>query len=314
MNPVDPAASDVDPFAAVAPFYDLDLEGYDDDLFLYRQLASEAGGAVLELGCGTGRVARALADEGVEVVGVDLSRSMLAIARDRLAGSDVTFHEADFRTLDLGRRFPLVLVPLGGLQHMATVDDVVLALDCAATEFFKNGSYVMEGAGQTLDAAGMIAFYDDLLTSYPIISIEDGLAEDDWDGWVAMTAEMGGRVQLVGDDLFVTNSERLALGLDKGAANSILVKVNQIGTLTETLEAVEMAHKAGYTAVMSHRSGETEDSTIADLAVATNCGQIKTGSTSRSDRMAKYNQLIRIEEHLGPAGRYGGRAFLEKWG
>ena len=192
--------------------------------------------------------------------------------------------------------------------------DVVLALDSASTEFFKNGKYQMEGEGKTLDAAGMVKFYEGLVGRYPIVSIEDGMAEDDFDGWALLTKALGGKCQLVGDDLFVTNPARLADGITKGLANSILVKVNQIGTLTETLAAVEMAHKAGYTAVMSHRSGETEDSTIADIAVATNCGQIKTGSLSRSDRLAKYNQLIRIGEHLGPAAVYGGNALKRKRG
>ncbi|MEX1203657.1 MAG: phosphopyruvate hydratase, partial [Dongiaceae bacterium] len=191
-------------------------------------------------------------------------------------------------------------------------DDVALALDVAATEFFKDGKYRLAGEGKTLDAAGMVKLYVDLAGRYPILSIEDGLAEDDWDGWAALTAELGGRVQLVGDDLFVTNPARLARGIARGVANAILVKVNQIGTLTETLDAVEIAHKAGYRAVMSHRSGETEDATIADLAVATNCGQIKTGSLSRSDRLAKYNQLLRIEEELGPAARYAGAAALRR--
>ncbi len=191
-------------------------------------------------------------------------------------------------------------------------DEVALALDVAATEFFKDGKYHLAGEGKTLDAAGMVKLYADLAGRYPILSIEDGLAEDDWDGWAALTAELGGRVQLVGDDLFVTNPARLARGIARGVANAILVKVNQIGTLTETLEAVEIAHKAGYRAVMSHRSGETEDATIADLAVATNCGQIKTGSLSRSDRLAKYNQLLRIEEELGPAARYAGAAALRR--
>ncbi len=190
--------------------------------------------------------------------------------------------------------------------------DVVLALDSAATEFFKNGKYAMEGEGKTLDGAGMVKFYEDLVKRYPIVSIEDGMAEDDFEGWAALTKSLGSKVQLVGDDLFVTNPERLSMGIEKNLANSILVKVNQIGTLTETLTAVEMAHKNGYTAVMSHRSGETEDSTIADIAVATNCGQIKTGSLSRSDRLAKYNQLIRIEEHLGSAAVYGGAAFKKR--
>jgi enolase len=193
-------------------------------------------------------------------------------------------------------------------------EQIGLALDTASTEFYKNGQYHLEGEGKVLDAAGMVALYSKLTASYPILSIEDGMAEDDWDGWKALTRAIGDRVQLVGDDLFVTNPERLATGIERGIANAILIKVNQIGTLTETLTAVEMAHKAGYRAVMSHRSGETEDSTIADLAVATNCGQIKTGSLSRSDRIAKYNQLLRIEEELGSAARYGGRAALARKG
>jgi enolase len=191
-------------------------------------------------------------------------------------------------------------------------EDIMLALDCASTEFFKNGKYEMEGAKKSFDQKGIVKFYAKLVKSYPIISIEDGCAEDDLDGWEMLTEELGGKVQLVGDDLFVTNPARLSMGIDKGLANSILVKVNQIGTLSETLEAVDMAHKAGYTAVMSHRSGETEDSIIADLAVATNCGQIKTGSLSRSDRLAKYNQLIRIEEELGSSARYAGKAIVKR--
>lgn len=191
-------------------------------------------------------------------------------------------------------------------------DDVVLGLDAASTEFYKDGRYALEGEGKTLDSAGLVAYYEDLVKRYPIVSIEDGMAEDDWEGWAAITSALGKRVQLVGDDLFVTNPERLSQGIARGIGNSILVKVNQIGTLTETLQAVEMAHKAGYTAVMSHRSGETEDATIADLAVATNCGQIKTGSLSRSDRLAKYNQLIRIEEQLGRAASYAGRSVLRQ--
>ena len=189
-------------------------------------------------------------------------------------------------------------------------DDMFLALDCASTEFFKDGRYDLAGEGKTLDAGEMAQYLADLVARYPIVSIEDGMAEDDWDGWKALTDAIGDKCQLVGDDLFVTNTKRLADGIAKGVANSILVKVNQIGSLTETLNAVEMAHKAAYTAVMSHRSGETEDSTIADLAVATNCGQIKTGSLARSDRTAKYNQLIRIEQELGPAATYAGRAVL----
>jgi enolase len=191
-------------------------------------------------------------------------------------------------------------------------DEVMLALDAASTEFFKNGKYVMEGEGKTLDGAGLVKFYEGLVGRYPIVSIEDGMSEDDWAGWAALTEALGKKVQLVGDDLFVTNPKRLAEGLAKGVANSILVKVNQIGTLSETLETVEMAQRAKYTAVMSHRSGETEDATIADLAVATNCGQIKTGSLSRSDRLAKYNQLIRIEEQLGEQAHYAGRSVLKK--
>jgi enolase len=190
--------------------------------------------------------------------------------------------------------------------------DVALGLDAASTEFFKDGKYHLDGEGKVLDAGGMVDFYAKLAAAYPIVSIEDGMAEDDWAGWKALTDKLGGKVQLVGDDLFVTNPARLADGIKRGVANAILIKVNQIGTLTETLEAVEMAHKAGYRAVMSHRSGETEDATIADLAVATNCGQIKTGSLSRSDRIAKYNQLIRIEEQLGSAARYGGHAALAR--
>ena len=190
--------------------------------------------------------------------------------------------------------------------------DIVLGLDAASTEFYRDGKYHLEGEGIILDSAGMAAFYDRLCGAFPIVSIEDGMAEDDWAGWKTLTDKLGARVQLVGDDLFVTNTKRLAEGIRKGVANAILVKVNQIGTLTETLEAVEMAHKAGYRAVMSHRSGETEDATIADLAVATNCGQIKTGSLSRSDRNAKYNQLLRIEESLGEAARYAGSSVLAR--
>jgi enolase len=189
-------------------------------------------------------------------------------------------------------------------------DDVMLALDCAATEFFKNGRYEMVGEGKSLSPLEMADYLADLAARYPIFSIEDGMGEDDFEGWKALTDKIGDKVQLVGDDLFVTNPERLAMGIGKGLANSLLVKVNQIGTLTETLEAVSLAQRSSYTAVMSHRSGETEDATIADLAVATNCGQIKTGSLARSDRLAKYNQLIRIEEELGNAARYAGRSIL----
>ncbi|WP_417683858.1 phosphopyruvate hydratase [Roseibium sp.] len=190
-------------------------------------------------------------------------------------------------------------------------EDMFLALDAASTEFFKDGKYVLAGEGKTLSPEEMARYLEDLVNRYPIISIEDGLAEDDWEGWKITTDLIGNKCQLVGDDLFVTNSKRLRQGIEKGVANSILVKVNQIGTLSETLDAVETAHKASYTAVMSHRSGETEDATIADLAVATNCGQIKTGSLARSDRLAKYNQLIRIEEELGPQAYFAGRSILK---
>eukprot|EP00873_Tetraselmis_striata_P029361 jgi/Tetstr1/449625/TSEL_003907.t1 len=189
-------------------------------------------------------------------------------------------------------------------------EDMFLALDAASTEFFKDGKYHLDGEGKKLGPDEMAAYLADFVNRYPIISIEDGMAEDDWAGWKALTDMVGDKCQLVGDDLFVTNSTRLREGIEKGVANSILVKVNQIGSLTETLDAVETAHKAGYTAVMSHRSGETEDATIADLAVATNCGQIKTGSLARSDRLAKYNQLIRIEEELGAQARYAGRSIM----
>ncbi|HSG37299.1 MAG TPA: phosphopyruvate hydratase [Paracoccaceae bacterium] len=189
-------------------------------------------------------------------------------------------------------------------------EDIYLALDCASTEYFKGGKYVLSGEGKTLTSAENVGYLEALVNDYPIISIEDGMAEDDWEGWKLLTETLGDRVQLVGDDLFVTNPERLSQGIEAGCANSMLVKVNQIGSLTETLQAVEMAHRARYTNVMSHRSGETEDSTIADLAVATNCGQIKTGSLARSDRLAKYNQLIRIDEMLGASAIYAGRSIL----
>jgi enolase 1/2/3 len=190
--------------------------------------------------------------------------------------------------------------------------DIVLTLDPASSEFFKNGKYVLEGEGKTLSSEGMAEYLAKLAADYPIVSIEDGMAEEDWAGWKHLTATLGDRVQLVGDDLFVTNVEKLARGIKEGCANSILIKVNQIGTLSETLATIDMAKRAAMTAVMSHRSGETEDTTIADLAVATNCGQIKTGSLARSDRLAKYNQLIRIEEELGPAAVYAGRAALKR--
>ncbi|EPX81031.1 phosphopyruvate hydratase [Litoreibacter arenae] len=190
-------------------------------------------------------------------------------------------------------------------------EDIYLALDCAATEYYRDGKYDMKGEGKVLTSDENVSYLAALVDDYPIISIEDGMSEDDWDGWASLTTVLGDKVQLVGDDLFVTNPARLAEGIEKGSANSMLVKVNQIGTLTETLKAVEMAHRAGFTNVMSHRSGETEDATIADLAVATNCGQIKTGSLSRSDRLAKYNQLIRIDEMLGETAQYAGRSILK---
>ncbi len=193
-------------------------------------------------------------------------------------------------------------------------EDVMLALDCASTEFFKNKQYVYEGEGKKRDAAAQVSYLADLCARYPIASIEDGMAEDDWDGWKLLTDKIGAKVQLVGDDLFVTNEKRLKDGIAKGVGNAILVKVNQIGTLTETLAAVDTAHRAAYRAVMSHRSGETEDATISDLAVATQCGQIKTGSLARSDRTAKYNQLLRIEQELGKEARYAGRAALKSLG
>ncbi|MCX6506295.1 MAG: phosphopyruvate hydratase [Actinobacteria bacterium] len=192
--------------------------------------------------------------------------------------------------------------------------DIAIALDAASTEFYKDGSYVLAGEGRSLAPAEMVGYLQELVSKYPIVSIEDGMAEEDWDGWSKLTAAIGDKVQLVGDDLFVTNVERLSRGIDAGVANSILVKVNQIGTLTETLESVAMATRAGYTAVMSHRSGETEDTTIADLAVATNCGQIKTGAPARSDRVAKYNQLLRIEDDLGDAAAYWGAAAIKQVG
>ncbi len=204
------------------------------------------------------------------------------------------------------------IVKAGEAAGYRAGEDFVLGLDVAATEFFKNGKYVLEGEGKTVDPAGMVAYLEGLVSKFPIVTIEDGCSEDDFEGWGLLTAALGKKIQLVGDDLFVTNPERLAMGIDKGLANSILVKVNQIGTLSETLDAVDMAHRAGYPAVMSHRSGETEDATIADLAVATNCGQIKTGSLARSDRTAKYNQLLRIEEQLDDMAMYLGRRAIKQ--
>ncbi len=191
-------------------------------------------------------------------------------------------------------------------------EEVALALDPASSEFYENGRYVLAGEGKTLDGDGIVRYYEDLSKRYPIVSIEDGCAEDDWEGWKHLTSVLGSKLQLVGDDIFVTNPERLRRGIEERSANAILIKVNQIGTLSETLETVELAHRAGWRCVMSHRSGETEDATIADLAVAVNCGQIKTGSLARSDRTSKYNQLVRIAEQLGPAARYAGRTVLRR--
>ncbi|MCB9373341.1 MAG: phosphopyruvate hydratase [Microthrixaceae bacterium] len=217
---------------------------------------------------------------------------------------------------DLGSNEEAVQVLLEAIERAGYTpgDQIAIALDPASSEFFEDGAYVLAGEGRTLSGAEMADFWADWVDRYPIVSIEDGMAEEDWDGWAALTGAVGDRVQLVGDDLFVTNTERLGRGIDAGVANSILVKVNQIGSLTETLEAVELAHRNAYTAVMSHRSGETEDTTIADLAVATNCGQIKTGAPARSDRVAKYNQLLRIEEDLGEAAAYRGEAALARGG
>ena len=208
--------------------------------------------------------------------------------------------------LDSNEAAVAVLVDAIEAAGLTPGDDMALAMDVASTEFFADGEYRLAGEGRSLNSAGMVAYLTELCDAYPIVSIEDGMAEDDWDGWALLTKALGSRVQLVGDDLFVTNTERLARGIHLGVANSILVKVNQVGTLTRTLEAVELATASGYSSVMSHRSGETEDATIADLAVATNCGQIKTGAPARSDRVAKYNQLLRIEEELGETAAYWG--------
>jgi enolase len=215
---------------------------------------------------------------------------------------------------DLPTNEDAIRLLLEAIEHAgyAPGDQIAIALDPATSELYRDGAYHLTGEGKVLSSAQFVDYWARLVDTYPIVSIEDGMAEDDWDGWAALTAAVGSRTQLVGDDLFVTNSERLGLGIDRGVANSILVKVNQIGSLTETLEAVELARSSGYTAVMSHRSGETEDATIADLAVATNCGQIKTGAPARSDRVAKYNQLLRIEEDLGEAAAYRGRRALAR--
>ncbi|MFN0024932.1 MAG: phosphopyruvate hydratase [Parvularculaceae bacterium] len=235
-----------------------------------------------------------------------LKKGLKAAGHNTNVGDEGGF-APNLKSADEALSFIMKAIEAAGLTPGA---DVTIALDAASTEFYRDGKYRLEGEGKTLDAEGMAAYYEALIANYPIVSIEDGMAEDDWRGWALLTQRIGKTCQLVGDDLFVTNEKRLRDGIAKGCANSILVKVNQIGTLTETLRAVDVAHRASYTAVMSHRSGETEDATIADLAVATNCGQIKTGSLARSDRTAKYNQILRIEEELGSAARYAGRAAI----
>ncbi len=249
--------------------------------------------------------------EGLRM-GTEVFHALKAVLRKKGLGTGVGDEGGFAPDLPSNRAALDVIVAAIEQAGLRPGEDVVLALDVASTELFRDGVYHFSGEGVQRDAAGMVAFYQDLVGSYPIVSIEDPLSEDDWEGWAVITRELGGKVQLVGDDLFVTNPARLERGIELGVANSILVKVNQIGTLTETLEAVDMAHRAGYTAIMSHRSGETEDTTIADLAVAVNCGQIKTGAPSRTDRVAKYNQLLRIEEELGAAARYRGRGVLRQ--
>jgi len=236
-----------------------------------------------------------------------LRRSLKAAGHNTNVGDEGGF-APNFPSADAALDFVVQAIGKAGYKPG---DDIVLALDCASTEFFKAGIYHYEGEGKNRSREEQVSYLAELVSRYPIVSIEDGMAEDDFDGWKLLTERIGNKCQLVGDDLFVTNVMRLAQGIKSGMGNSILVKVNQIGSLTETLAAVEMAHKAGYTAVMSHRSGETEDSTIADLAVATNCGQIKTGSLARSDRTAKYNQLLRIEQDLGSQAKFSGRAALQ---
>lgn len=235
-----------------------------------------------------------------------LKKALVAVGHNTNVGDEGGFAPA-LKSTNEALDFMMRAVEAAGYRPG---EDVTFALDCASTEFFKNGIYTLNGEGHSFDSAGMVTYLADLVNRYPIASIEDGMAEDDWEGWALLTQTLGKKIQLVGDDLFVTNPKRLRRGIQAGAANSLLVKINQIGTLTETFEAIELAHRAGYTTVMSHRSGETEDSSIADLAVAANCGQIKTGSLSRSDRIAKYNQLIRIEGELGTAAQYAGESIL----
>jgi enolase len=235
-------------------------------------------------------------------------RSALKASRHNTNVGDEGGFAPDLKSTEEAVNYLLSAIDKAGLKAGS---DMVLALDCAASEFYEGGKYALEGEGKTLSSEGMVDYLAKLASDYPIVSIEDGMAEEDWAGWKLLTQKIGKKVQLVGDDIFCTNTERLARGIKEGCANSILIKVNQIGTLTETFAAIDMAHRAGMTSVMSHRSGETEDSTIADLAVAAGCGLIKTGSLSRSDRLAKYNQLLRIEEELGPAASYAGRAILK---
>ena len=244
--------------------------------------------------------------------GVETYHSLKKVCHDR--GLSTAIGDEGGFAPNLGSNEEAVQLLLSAIEAAGRTpgDEIAIAVDAASTEFYRDGSYHLAGDGKVLSSAGMADYLADWCDRYPIVSIEDGMAEEDWDGWAQLTSAIGSRVQLVGDDLFVTNTERLARGIESGIANSILVKVNQIGSLTRTLEAVEMAHTAGYTAVMSHRSGETEDNTIADLAVATNCGQIKTGAPARSDRVAKYNQLLRIEEELGGDAAYRGAAALAR--
>jgi enolase len=242
-------------------------------------------------------------------VGAEVYGALKGVLRDRGLATGVGDEGGFAPNLSSNREALDVIVSAIAAAGYTPGDDIALALDVAATEFYRGGSYHLEGEGRTLTPAEMVDFLAELADAYPVISIEDGMSEDDWDGWKALTDRIGGRVQLVGDDLFVTNPTRLREGIEKGVANAILVKLNQIGTLTETLAAIDVAAGAGYASMISHRSGETEDTTIADLAVATGAGQIKTGAPARSERVAKYNQLIRIEERLGPAARYPGRAF-----
>ncbi|MFM9141715.1 MAG: phosphopyruvate hydratase [Actinomycetota bacterium] len=243
--------------------------------------------------------------------GAEIYHALKAVLKKRGLATSIGDEGGFAPNLESNRAALDLIVEAIGKAGYKPKDEIALAMDVAATEFFKDGKYEFEGS--RLSADEMISYYQSLVDSYPLVSIEDPLSEDDWDGWIKITKELGDRVQLVGDDLFVTNPERLAKGIKNGAANALLVKVNQIGTLTETLDAVKLAHDAGYRSMMSHRSGETEDTTIADLAVAANCGQIKTGAPARSERVAKYNQLLRIEEELGSRARYAGRAAFPRF-